>query len=60
MSEALEITKAEFDAKKDEDLDRVEKGEIILVRHPDGRAVLAIPERWDEDLINLWNHDDAS
>ena len=45
MSEALEITKAEFDAKKDDYLDRVEKGEIILVRHPDGRAVLAIPER---------------
>ena len=60
MSEALEITKAEFDAKKDDYLDRVEKGEIILVRHPDGRAVLAIPERWDEDLIKLWNHDDAS
>ena len=60
MSEALETTKAEFDAKKDDYLDRVEKGEIILVRHPDGRAVLAIPERWDEDLINLWNHDDAS
>ena len=60
MSEALEITKAEFDADKEKYLDRVEKGEIILVRHPDGRAVLAIPERWDEDLINLWNHDDAS
>ena len=44
MSEALEITKADFDANKEDYLDRVENGEIILVRHPDGRAVLAIPE----------------
>jgi hypothetical protein len=60
MTEALEITKEEFDNNKDDYLDRIEKGEIIIVRHPDGRAVLAIPEQWDEDLINLWNHDDAS
>ena len=43
MTEALEITKEEFDTNKDNYLDRVEKGEIIIVRHPDGRAVLAIP-----------------
>ena len=60
MTEALEITKEEFDTNKDDYLDREEKGEVIIVRHPDGRAVLAIPEQWDEDLINLWNHDDAS
>ena len=60
MTEALEITKEEFDTNKEDYLDRVEKGEISIVRHPDGRAVLAIPEQWDEDLINLWNHDDAS
>ena len=60
MTEALEITKEEFETNKDDYLNRVEKGEIIIVRHPDGRAVLAIPEQWDEDLINLWNHDDAS
>ena len=60
MTEALEITKEEFDTNKDDYLDRVEKGEIIIVRHLDGRAVLAIPEQIDEDLINLWNHDDAS
>ena len=60
MTEALEITKEEFETNKDDYLDRVEKGEIIIVSHPDGRAVLAIPEQWDEDLINLWNHDDAS
>ena len=60
MTEALEITKEELETNKDDYLDRVEKGEIIFVRHPDGRAVLAIPEQWDEDLINLWNHDDAS
>jgi len=60
MTEALEITKEEFDNNKDDYLDRIEKGEVIIVRHPDGRAVLAIPEQWDEDLINLWNHDDAS
>ena len=60
MTEALEITKAEFDADKENYLDRVENGEIIIVRHPDGRAVRAIPEKWDDELINLWNHDDAS
>jgi len=60
MTEALEITKEEFDTNKNDYLDRVEKGEVIIVRHPDGRAVLAIPEHIDEDLINLWNHDDAS
>ena len=60
MTEALEITKAEFDADKENYLDRVENGEIIIVSHPDGRAVLAIPEKWDDELINLWNHDDAS
>ena len=60
MSEALEITKADFDADKENYLDRVENGEIIIVRHPDGRAVLSIPEKWDDELINLWNHDDAS
>ena len=60
MTEALEITKEQFDNNKDDYLDRIEKGEVIIVRHPDGRAVLAIPEQWDEDLINLWNHDDAS
>ena len=42
MSEALEITKADFDANKEDYLDRVENGEIIIVRHPDGRAVLAL------------------
>ena len=41
MTEALEITKEEFETNKDDYLDRVEKGEIIIVRHPDGRAVLA-------------------
>ena len=60
MSEALEITKAEFDANKEDYLDRVENGEIILVRQPNGSAVLAIPERWDDELMHLWNHDDAS
>ena len=60
MSEALEITKADFDADKENYLDRVENGEIIIVRQPAGRAVLAIPEKWDDELINLWNHDDAS
>ena len=60
MTEALEITKAEFDADKENYLDRVENGEIIIVRHTDGRAVLAIPEKWVDELINLWNHDDAS
>ena len=31
MSEALEITKADFDANKEDYLDRVENGEIILL-----------------------------
>ena len=52
MSEALEITKAEFDADKENYLDRVENGEIIIVRQPNGSAVLAIPERWDDEFIN--------
>ena len=60
MSEALEITKAEFDADKENYLDRVENGEIIIVRQPTGSAVLAIPESWDDELINLWNHDDGA
>ena len=60
MSEALEITKEEFETNKESYLDRVENGEVILVRHPDGRAVLAVPERWDDELMHLWNHDDAS
>ena len=60
MSKALEITKADFDANKEDYLDRVENGEIILVRQPNGNAVLAIPERWDDELMHLWNHDDAS
>ena len=60
MSKALEITKAEFDANKEDYLDRVENGEIILVRQPNGSAVLAIPERWDDELMHLWNHDDGA
>ena len=60
MSKALEITKAEFDANKEDYLDRVENGEIILVRQPNGNAVLAIPERWDDELMHLWNHDDGA
>tara|TARA_R100001510_G_C7606828_1_gene171652 strand:+ start:710 stop:892 length:183 start_codon:yes stop_codon:yes gene_type:complete len=60
MSKTLEITKAEFDANKEDYLDRVENGEIILVRHPNGSAVLAIPERWDDELMHLWNHDDGA
>ena len=60
MSKTLEITKAEFDANKEDYLDRVENGEIILVRQPNGNAVLAIPERWDDELMHLWNHDDGA
>ena len=60
MSKALEITKADFDANKEDYLDRVENGEIILVRQPNGNAVLAIPERWDDELMHLWNHDDGA
>ena len=60
MSKTLEITKAEFDANKEDYLDRVENGEIILVRQPNGSAVLAIPERWDDELMHLWNHDDGA
>tara|TARA_Y100000589_G_C27099141_1_gene607277 strand:+ start:293 stop:469 length:177 start_codon:yes stop_codon:yes gene_type:complete len=56
----LEITKEEFDSNKESYLDRIENGEVIIVRHPNGNAVLAIPERWDDDFMHLWNHDDAS
>ena len=42
MTEALEITKEEFDTNKDDYLDRVEKGEVIIVRHPDGLSLIHI------------------
>ena len=44
MSESLEITKAEFDANKDEYLDRVEKGEVFLVTRSDGTKYMMVPQ----------------
>ena len=44
MTEALEITKEEFETNKDDYLDRVEKGEIIIVR-PVSYTHLTLPTK---------------
>tara|TARA_B100000029_G_scaffold344980_1_gene337414 strand:- start:459 stop:659 length:201 start_codon:yes stop_codon:yes gene_type:complete len=44
----LEITKAQFEADQDEWMNRIEKGEEVLIRMPDGNAVAALPV--DEEL----------
>lgn len=44
----LEITKAQFESNQDEWMNRIEKGEEVLIRMPDGKAVAALPV--DEEL----------
>ena len=39
----IELTVEEFEKDPDNYMDRIEKGEKILIRQPDGRAVVAVP-----------------
>ena len=38
-----ELTVEEFEKNPDKYMDRIENGEKILIRQPDGRAVIAVP-----------------
>ena len=44
----LEITKAQFESNQEEWMNRIENGEEVLIRLPDGKAVAALPV--DEEL----------
>ena len=44
----LEITKAQFESNQEEWMNRIENGEEVLIRMPDGKAVAALPV--DEEL----------
>ena len=44
----IEITKAQFESDQDEWMNRIEKGEEVLIRMPDGNAVAALPV--DEEI----------
>jgi len=39
----IELTVEEFEKDPNNYMDRIEKGEKILIRQPDGRAVVAVP-----------------
>ena len=39
----IEITQEEFESDMDSYMDRIEEGELFLIRLPDGRAVAAVP-----------------
>ncbi len=43
MDELIEITQEDFENDMDSYMDRIEKGELFLIRLPDGRAVAAVP-----------------
>jgi len=43
MDELTEITQEDFEKDMDSYMDRIEKGELFLIRLPDGRAVAAVP-----------------
>jgi len=65
----IELTVEEFEKDPDNYMDRIEKGEKILIRQPDGRAVVAVPAKElepstehmsDDEWYNTYNnHDDA-
>ena len=38
----IEITQEEFESDMDSYMDRIEEGELFLIRLPDGRAVAAV------------------
>ena len=64
----IELTVEEFEKDPDNYMDRIEKGEKILIRQPDGRAVVAVPaaelELSDTTGSDAWydihSHIDAS
>ena len=64
----IELTVEEFEKDPDNYMDRIEKGEKILIRQPDGRAVVAVPaaelELSDKTGSDAWydinSHIDAS
>lgn len=47
----IEITQEEFESDMDSYMDRIEKGELFLIRLPDGRAVAAVPAVEEVDKI---------
>ncbi len=63
-----ELTVEEFEKNPDKYMDRIENGEKILIRQPDGRAVIAVPaaelELSDTTGSDAWydinSHIDAS
>jgi len=65
----IELTVEEFESSMDSYMDRVEAGEQFLIRHPDGRAVVAVPAEEliqpDDKSEEVWydeqcNHGDGS
>jgi|TARA_B100000965_G_scaffold60516_1_gene46444 PHD/YefM family antitoxin component YafN of YafNO toxin-antitoxin module len=64
----IELTVEEFEKDPNNYMDRIEKGEKILIRQPDGRAVVAVPaeelELSDTTGSDAWydinSHIDAS
>ncbi len=47
----IEITQEEFESDMDSYMDRIEEGELFLIRLPDGRAVAAVPAVEEVDKI---------
>ena len=47
----IEITKEQFEADQEKWMDRIEKGEEVLVRMPDGKAFAALPV--DEEIEKM-------
>jgi len=39
----IEVAFAEFEKDFDKYMDRIEAGEMFIIRQPDGRAVVAVP-----------------
>ena len=39
----VEVTVEDFEKDFDSYLDRIEAGESFIIRHPDGKAVVAVP-----------------
>ncbi len=47
----IEITKEQFEADQEKWMDRIENGEEVLVRMPDGKAFAALPV--DEEIEKM-------
>tara|TARA_B100000902_G_scaffold351414_1_gene361399 strand:+ start:139 stop:342 length:204 start_codon:yes stop_codon:yes gene_type:complete len=65
----IEVSVADFEKDFDSYMDRIEAGEQVIIRKPDGQAVVAVPAKElepstehmsDDEWYNTYNnHDDA-